>query len=224
MRGTDATNFSGSFYFTRALLHLQVYNIYMVLMSLWMGVEMYGNMIKTDTFFWNRHMDRSPAGAPLAYAVWVNYISKPTEYFDTLFFLLRGNLRQVSFLHVSHHAVMPVMIASAVLEYPGGNSAFGPGLNSFVHVFMYLYYLLTGLGISMPLFIKKSITVIQLVQFGLISCQALYLLADGYFKYWNTKLGWMAIFLMVQMFSLFGNFFRTAYGGAKAKKVEKKNE
>lgn len=112
------------------IVTLQVYNVYMTLLSLWMGVVMYGELWRTDTFAWNRHRDISPeGGALLAFAIWVNFISKPTEYVDTLFFLLRGNMRQVSFLHVSHHAIMPIMMASAVLRYPGGNSAFGPGLN-----------------------------------------------------------------------------------------------
>lgn len=189
-----------------------MYNLYMVALSAWMGVVMYGEMFRTDTFFWNRYRDTSPeGGALLAYAIWVNYISKPTEYVDTLFFLLRGNLRQVSFLHTSHHAVMPVIMASAVLLHPGGNSAFGPGLNSFVHTFMYLYYFVTGLGLSLPQGLKKTITIIQLVQFGLISLQALYLLVDGHFKFWHPLLGYLALLLMVQMFSLFGAFFKKAY-------------
>ena len=40
----------------------------------------------------------------------VNYISKPTEFLDTYFMVVKGNYRQISYLHVSHHAIMPIIM------------------------------------------------------------------------------------------------------------------
>ena len=40
----------------------------------------------------------------------VNYISKPTEFLDTYFMVVKGNFRQISYLHVSHHAIMPIIM------------------------------------------------------------------------------------------------------------------
>lgn len=59
---------------------------------------------------------------------------------------------------------------------PGGHSAFGPPINSFVHVLMYGYYAATAAGepwskLVRP--IKKWLTVIQLCQFVLVFCNTL---------------------------------------------------
>ena len=45
-------------------------------------------------------------------------------------------------------------------------------MNSFVHVCMYAYYLAAGLGMRVGQPIKKSITLLQMVQFGLANAQA----------------------------------------------------
>lgn len=52
-------------------------------------------------------MDYSPKGLRMAETCWWYYISKFTEFFDTLFFLLRKKNQHVSTLHVIHHGVMP---------------------------------------------------------------------------------------------------------------------
>lgn len=69
--------------------------------------------------------------APCPYAA-VNYISKPTEFVDTFFMFANGKPEQASLLHVSHHIVMPIIIY-ADLQYPGGNCATGPFINSVSH-------------------------------------------------------------------------------------------
>lgn len=52
-------------------------------------------------------VDYSPKGLRMAETCWWYYISKFTEFFDTLFFLLRKKNQHVSTLHVIHHGVMP---------------------------------------------------------------------------------------------------------------------
>lgn len=52
-------------------------------------------------------MDYTPKGLRMAETCWWYYISKFTEFFDTLFFLLRKKNQHVSTLHVIHHGVMP---------------------------------------------------------------------------------------------------------------------
>jgi len=44
----------------------------------------------------------------MARAVWLYYIAKITELLDTVFFVLRKKQRQISFLHLYHHTLMPV--------------------------------------------------------------------------------------------------------------------
>lgn len=59
----------------------------------------------------------------------MNYMSKPTEFVDTFFMFANGKPDQASLLHVSHHVVMPLVMYAGV-QYPGGNSAVGPFINS----------------------------------------------------------------------------------------------
>lgn len=44
----------------------------------------------------------------MAKAVWLYYIAKLTELLDTVFFVLRKKDRQISFLHMYHHTLMPI--------------------------------------------------------------------------------------------------------------------
>lgn len=112
----------------------------------------------------------------MANICWWYYISKFTEFFDTLFFILRKKTQHVSTLHVIHHGCMPFSVwlglkfapgkfakprhylpeppASSwtnsifTIAYlvPGGHSTFFALLNSFVHIVMYFYYMIAAMG------------------------------------------------------------------------------
>lgn len=43
------------------------------------------------------------------------------QFMDTVFFVMRGKLGQVSFLHVYHHASMAVLWWIGVRFFPGGS-------------------------------------------------------------------------------------------------------
>jgi len=85
------------------------------------------------------------------------------DLLDTVFFVLRKKWSQVTPLHVSHHVIMPFT------AYIGLKLGYAPEtglvliLNTFVHVIMYYYYHLASLG--QPVWWKKHITHIQLIQF-----------------------------------------------------------
>lgn len=82
------------------------------------------------------------------------------DFFDTLFFLLRKKQSQVTFLHVTHHCLMPITCYIGLKFVPYGNTGFTPIINSFVHVVMYFYYYLASLGptVQQILWWKKYIT------------------------------------------------------------------
>lgn len=82
-----------------------------------------------------------------------------------VFFILKKNFRQVSFLHVYHHAIMVISIWIGIRYFAGGESLWMPTINCMVHVFMYTYYLFTALNNRNKEFsrLKKMITEIQLV-------------------------------------------------------------
>ena len=99
----------------------------------------------------------------LDYWVWLFFLSKFYEWFDTLILLFRG--KQVSnddyttfcliisqlvppensilMLHIWHHTVT-ASVAWCGWLLPFGVNWAGPITNTFVHMFMYTYYALTG--------------------------------------------------------------------------------
>lgn len=123
----------------------------------------------------------------MAETCWWYYISKFTEFFDTLFFLLRKKNQHVSTLHVIHHGVMPfsgeldlalktfvTTLLTLFFAYtvwmgmkfaPGGHSTFFAMLNAFVHIVMYFYYMIAAMGPKYQKYIwwKKYLTAFQMV-------------------------------------------------------------
>ena len=70
-----------------------------------------------------------------AAAMWLNYQSKFVEYADTAFILFKGSAdKQLSHLHVIHHAEMGPLMYLFCSVTAGGQSAFGPMINSLVHL------------------------------------------------------------------------------------------
>lgn len=59
----------------------------------------------------------------MANICWWYYISKFTEFFDTMFFILRKKNQHVSTLHVIHHGCMPFSVWMGLKFAPGGYPA-----------------------------------------------------------------------------------------------------
>jgi elongation of very long chain fatty acids protein 7 len=136
-------------------------------------------------------VDYTPKGLRMAETCWWYYISKFTEFFDTLFFILRKKYQHVSTLHVIHHGVMPFSGEKRKLSFgalfslifekfaslsvwmgmkfaPGGHSTFFAMLNAFVHIVMYFYYMIAAMGPEYQKYIwwKKYLTAFQMVKSG----------------------------------------------------------
>ncbi|KOB52260.1 Elongation of very long chain fatty acids protein, partial [Operophtera brumata] len=96
---------------------------------------------------------------------WWYFFAKFTELLDTIFFVLRKKNKQITFLHVYHHVVMAIYSWSYLKFAAGGEGAVLALLNSIVHVVMYTYYLLSGLGPRFQKYLwwKKYVTKMQLV-------------------------------------------------------------
>lgn len=107
----------------------------------------------------------------MASVCWLYYFSKFIEMLDTVFFVLRKKPKQITFLHVFHHSIMPFTWWFGVRFSPGGLGTFHALLNCIVHVIMYTYYLLSALGPSFQRFLwwKKHLTSLQLIQFVLVT-------------------------------------------------------
>ncbi|KPJ15880.1 Elongation of very long chain fatty acids protein 7 [Papilio machaon] len=101
---------------------------------------------------------------------WWYFFAKFTELLDTVFFVLRKKEKQLTFLHVYHHVIMALYSWSYLKFAAGGEGAVLALLNSAVHVVMYTYYLLSGLGPHFQKYLwwKKYVTTMQLIQFVLM--------------------------------------------------------
>merc|ERR1712232_16251 len=115
----------------------------------------------------------------MAFINHVFYLSKYLDFADTLFMILKGNWRQVSFLHVYHHSSIVLMCWLEANANTDGDTYFTIVFNGSIHFIMYGYYLASTFNVAVPLFIKKSITNMQLLQFCCMELQGTYLLFSG---------------------------------------------
>ena len=159
------------------------------------------------------------SGAALARVLHVHYLSKAYEFGDTIIMLLKKNYRQVSFLHVYHHATTFFPVWFCVVRYgPGGEAWFCCFLNSLVHVFMYGYYFGASLGVKIEA-IKRSITQFQMVQFLLFIAQSVYILPFVTDCYRPRLSPYMLLVQCVVFFSLFFHFYVTTYLSRRPKRA-----
>ncbi|CAH8601368.1 unnamed protein product [Schistosoma intercalatum] len=147
----------------------------------------------------------------LVYYGYLYFISKFIEMLDTVFFLYRGKVDQVTFLHVFHHASMPPSVWWGLKYAPGGVLYMFPLINSFVHIIMYTYYGLAAIGYYQYLWWKNYVTLIQLIQF------LWFIIHQGQFISFNHHCNFPKIFPIIVclysflFFILFLNFYIKAY-------------
>lgn len=192
---------------------LITYNLLQTLFSTWIFYEYLMSGWAKDYSIRCQPVDYSysPLGLRMANTCWWYYFSKFTEFFDTLFFILRKKNQHVSTLHVIHHGVMPFSVWMGVKFAPGGHSTFFALLNTFVHIVMYFYYMVAAMGPQFQKYIwwKKYLTTMQMVQFVMIMCHQFQLL----FTECNYPRGFM-IWIGLHGFlflGLFSDFYKTKY-------------
>ncbi|KAF5299589.1 hypothetical protein FQR65_LT09394 [Abscondita terminalis] len=118
----------------------------------------------------------------MAKYVWWTLILKIIELLETVMFVLRKKNNQVSPLHVYHHVSTVVYVWLGVKYYAGGMATFSIIINSFVHIIMYTYYMLSSLGPKVQnkiAKIKSKITAIQIVQLLLIVLHTMQILSPS---------------------------------------------
>lgn len=199
---------------------LVAYNFFQVLFSMWLFYEIGISGWLTGHYnFRCQPVDYSnhPSTLRMCHACWWYYFSKFTEFFDTFFFVLRKKTSQVSTLHVIHHGVMPMSVWFGVKFTPGGHSTFFGLLNTFVHIIMYTYYLLTAMGPQYQKYLwwKKYLTALQMVQFILIMVHAFQLLFVDC-NYPKAFVWWIGMHA-VMFFFLFREFYRQSYNYKKSR-------
>jgi elongation of very long chain fatty acids protein 4 len=200
-----------------------IYNVAQVLLNGWMVYAIIDAIVyRGHPFIGSRSLTGVAISSGSSYAVWVHYCDKYLEFFDTYFMILRGNMKQVSFLHIYHHTTIAWAWWIAITYSPGGDVYFGALLNSIIHVMMYAYYALALLKVQCPW--KRFLTQAQLLQFTSV---VVYTAFTGYKHY--TELPHEAIageqpsiqeyfmccgvqvFEMVSLFILFSVFYKKSY-------------
>merc|ERR1712080_656323 len=153
---------------------LLVYNFAQTVFSFWMFCEGWQFYVSGNYSWHCEPVDYSdsPVAIRAINLAWFYYFSKFIDLFDSFFFIARKKFGHLSALHVIHHSTLPILCWWGPRFVGGGQSGFGPFLNSGVHTLMYLYYLLAAAGPAMQPYLwwKKYLTTIQLVQFVWCSC------------------------------------------------------
>lgn len=197
---------------------VQIHNLFLAGLSLWMGVSMIYYVFANGYRFWGMAYD-PVRDQGIAWVMYVFYLSKFWEFFDTYIMLFKGNLKQVSFLHVYHHISTAIIFWMVSKVAPGGDAYFCITLNCWVHVVMYSYYFLTTI-IKAPearktyLWWGKYLTQFQMSQFLFNLIHAGYCFHNS--DYWIAG-KWMQAIDMTILLGFFGNFYVQKYHAKPAK-------
>jgi elongation of very long chain fatty acids protein 4 len=186
--------------------YMVTYNFFQAILNMYMGCSLLYEKYKKGGSIWGNTMDWNQSGFNISFLIWMHYSNKYIELCDTAFMVLRKKTNQISFLHVYHHVLLIWAWFAVCRLMPGADSYFGAMINSFVHVIMYTYYLVTLLGYKC--FFKNYITIIQMVQFVACLGQAI---AGVFNQCMGPFLPWVQIWVMTNMLVLFSNFYRKAY-------------
>lgn len=200
---------------------LVYYNLFQTIFSAWIVYEYLASGWWGDYSLKCQPVDYSnnPKAIRMAATCWWYYIAKFTEFFDTLFFILRKKNEHVSTLHVIHHGCMPFSVWMGMKFAPGGHSTFFALLNSFVHIVMYLYYMIAALGPKYQKYIwwKKYLTTFQMVQFVAIFTHQFQLLFREC-DYPKSFMVWIGLHGVMFLF-LFSDFYKAKYTNANKGKA-----
>ncbi len=140
--------------------------------------------------------------------------TKIMELMDTAFMILRHRSRQVTFLHVYHHATMLLLTDYTCHNTVWPAICFMYCINSIVHVILYFYYAFTAWYPNYNIPWKHRLTQIQLTQFAI----------DFVFAFVGYLYYGYCVYILIYLFTmtaLFSNFYIKAYlsRGARAKKA-----
>ncbi|CAB3228029.1 unnamed protein product [Arctia plantaginis] len=201
---------------------IMIYNIFQVLLSAFLLKKGLYYMLSEDYSFVCDPITHTndPRVYLTARNSWWYFFAKNTELLETVFFVLRKKNNQISTLHLYHHTMVLLSAWLACKFFPVGPLILVGTLNSFVHVLMYTYYFLAGLGPQYQKYLwwKKHLTLIQLIQFSIIIAHNVNALFHdcNYPKLVHVFLISNALLLTY----MFGNFYHNSYVKVKSKKTE----
>lgn len=156
------------------------------------------------------------------------FYSRVIDLLDTVFFVLRKKDRQINFLHVYHHTIVPLTIWIGAYMSMRPYSSVVLHMNSTIHVIMYSYYFLASFPSLTPyLWWKKYITRIQIAQFIIlfvyliISCPLMTRYCDQEFPYGPY---YVNVITSLKFFALFVCYYRSTYKRSRVVNKKEQNE
>jgi len=200
-----------------------VYNVSQIMLCAYMTIEGFLVAYRNDYDMWgcNPYSQQNPAMANL---LWLFYVSKVWDFWDTIFIVLGKKWRQLSFLHVYHHTTIFLFYwLNSRVNYDGVVFV-TVVLNGFIHTVMYTYYFICmhtkdpKTGKSLPIWWKSSLTMLQLIQFVTMMSQGAYLYFTGCQNTGMRVVGAYVVYIMT-LFVLFAQFFIASYVKKPKKKV-----
>jgi len=159
---------------------------------------------------YNRH------DPPIANILWLFYVSKIWDFWDTFFIVTGKKWRQLSFLHVYHHVSVFLCYWININVQYDGEVYLSIVLNGFIHTVMYTYYLICmhtkvpGTGKSLPIWWKPSLTSMQMIQFILMTSQASYVLLSDCREI-SARIYCIYFGYTISLLILFAHFFVMSY-------------
>ncbi|KAI2803119.1 Elongation of very long chain fatty acids protein 7 [Blomia tropicalis] len=193
------------FFYNCLMTWINIYSVYKVI-----SLSNYFRVL-FDVEYPDRN-DMSEHSINLIHLGYLYWLTKLTDCFDTLFFVLRKKYDQITLLHVYHHTVVPLFGYLLLRINPLLPACFLFAMvNSTIHVIMYSYYALAALGPSVQKYLwwKKYITMLQLWQFVLYGIYGFIF----FFVQKNYPIFWM-YFALTQpplFFWLFYDFYIKSY-------------
>lgn len=194
---------------------VQVHNVVLILLSGGMASSAIYWARQGNYNFWGNAY--KPSERQMGLTIYVFYMSKFYEFFDTGIMLLKGKWQQISVLHVYHHASISFIWWAIARVAPGGDAYYSCALNSFVHVLMYSYYLLSTIfGKDQRLkrtylWWGRYLTQFQMFQFITNMGQAWYCY---FYSPYPSNISALLFFYMITLLALFLNFYRSKHGGS----------
>jgi len=202
-----------------------IYNVSQIMLCAYMTIEafMLANRNGYSIFSSCNVYDNS--NPPIANLLWLFYLTKVWDFWDTIFIVLGKKWRQLSFLHVYHHTTIFLFYwLNSNVNYDG-DIYLTIVLNGFIHTVMYTYYFICmhtkdpKTGKSLPIWWKSSLTMMQLIQFICMMTQSSSLKL-GACKHVGQRIVIVYLVYILSLFVLFGQFFVQSY--MKPKKSNKK--
>ena len=202
-----------------------IYNVSQIMLCAYMTIEAGLLAYRNDYTLLpcNTYNQEDP---PVANLLWLFYISKVWDFWDTIFIILGKKWRQLSFLHVYHHVTIFLFYwLNSHVNYDG-DIYVTILLNGFIHTVMYTYYFICmhtkvpETGKSLPIWWKSSLTLLQLVQFVTMMSQGTYLLTTGCTQSSGRVTAAYVVYIL-SLFILFAQFFAASYLQPKKKGAAK---